>query len=141
MKQWFVRNDAIGNLQLASSSPAVWEKEVYFKLGEISLEQTAAGRFSSSMNNAPTHGCELPFSLFLATMDGHPSLKIGNRRSKVDALIMAMEALKASLVYELPPLFSAFSSAAESLTCLIYRSSLETRAATQTDSLNKPQED
>ena len=98
MKQWFVWNDAIGNLQLASSGPAVWEEEVNFKLRAISLELTAAGQFSSSMNNAPTLGRELLSSLFPATMDGHPSLKTGNGRSKVDALIMAMEALKASLV-------------------------------------------
>ena len=54
MKQWFVRNNAIGNLQLVSSGPAVWEEEVYFKLGAISPEQTAAGQFTSSMNNAQT---------------------------------------------------------------------------------------
>lgn len=58
MKHWFVRNDAIGNLQLASSSPAVWEEEVYFKLGAIPLQQTAAGQFTSSMNNAQTLGYE-----------------------------------------------------------------------------------
>jgi len=83
MKQWSVWNDAIGNLQLASSSPAVWEEKVYFKLRAISLEQTAAGQFTSSMNNAPTFGRELPSSLFSATMDGHPSLETGNKRSKV----------------------------------------------------------
>lgn len=64
MKQWFVRNDAIGNLQLAGSGPAVREEEVYFKLGAISLEQTAAGQFTSSMNNVQTLGREPPSSLF-----------------------------------------------------------------------------
>lgn len=83
MKQWFVWNDAIGNLQLASSSPAVWEEEVYFKLRAISLEQTAAGQFTSGMNNAPTLGREPPSSLFSATMDGRPSLETGSRRSNV----------------------------------------------------------
>lgn len=83
MKQWFVWNDAIGNLQLASNSPAVWEEEVYFKLRAISLEQTAAGQFTSSMNNAQTLGHEPPSSLFSATMDGHRSLETGNRRSSV----------------------------------------------------------
>lgn len=91
-----MRNDAIGNLQFASSSPAVWEEEVYFKLGAISLKQTAAGQFTSSMNNAPTLGREPPSSLFTATMDGHSSLETGGVKS--DALIMAVEALKASLV-------------------------------------------
>lgn len=83
MKQWFVQNDAIGNLQPVSSSPAVWEEEVYFKLRAISLEPTAVGQFTSSMNNAQTLGREPPSSLFSATMDGHPSLRLGNWRSKV----------------------------------------------------------
>lgn len=74
MKQWFVRNNAIGNLQLVSSSPAVWEEEVYFKLRAISPEQTAAGQFTSSMNNAQTLGREPPSSLFSATMDRQTSL-------------------------------------------------------------------
>lgn len=83
MKQWFVWNDAVGNLQLAGSSPAVWEEEVYFKLGAISLEQTAAGQFTSSMNNAQTLGREPPSSPLSATMDGHPSTETGSRRSNV----------------------------------------------------------
>lgn len=96
MKQWFVRNDAIGNLQFASCSPAVWEEEVCFKLGAISLKQAAAGQFTSSMNNAPTVGREPLSSLFTATIDGHRSLETGGVKS--DALITALEALKASLV-------------------------------------------
>lgn len=63
----------------ASSGPAVWEEEVYFKLGAISLEQTAAGQFTSSMNNAQTLGHEPPSSLFSATTNGHPSLEKGSR--------------------------------------------------------------
>lgn len=72
-----------GTPPLETCSPAVWEERVCFKLGAISLEQTAAGQFTSSMNNAQTLGRWPPSSLLSATMDRHPSFETGDRRSNV----------------------------------------------------------
>ena len=92
MKPWFVWNNASENLQL--ESPAVWEEEVCFKVGAISLEQTAAGQFTSSMNNAQTLGREPRPPQFSATTDTHRSSGGGTH----DALIRPAETLKAALV-------------------------------------------
>lgn len=80
MKQRFVPNDAIGKpAAREQAAPLCGEEEACFKLGAISPEPTAAGQFTSGMNNAQTLGREPPSALFSATMDGHPSLEMGGR--------------------------------------------------------------
>lgn len=132
------------------AAPAVWEEEVDFKLAAISPEQTAAGQFTSSVNNAPALGREPPSSLFSATMDGHPSLEtVATGGATPDALIMARGGLKSVVQWNHllpssasthPPPPSPPPAAERGPACLINGSPLEARgsSAAHTDTLNEP---